>query len=160
MTLTAFMKLPDVEGESVRVGHEREIDVFDIQWALGRDLRTRAGTGRVRGRPGVGPLAVWKWDDAASPHLALALLLGKSFPEAAIMLRTPSNDMDLDDLTITLSNATVSHYEIVGADGDPAVLQERLDLVFEAANIRHTGQAAGHSSGNGHEIGHDIGARA
>ncbi|RAP40181.1 hypothetical protein BYZ73_16720 [Rhodovulum viride] len=162
MTLTACMKLPDIEGESVRPGHEREIDVFDIHCAPDRDLRTGAGTGHGRGRPALGPLSIRKGDDAAASHLAPARLIGKPFPEARTVLWTSCDDMhrDLDYLTIPLTNAAISLYEILGADGGPTALRERVDPIFEAVIIRYIEQAADQSAGTPDEIDCEIGARA
>jgi len=160
MPLTAYLKIEDIPGESLRAGHEDEIDIVGIDWEIERVMAFRRGAGRRRARVEVEPLGLMKVIDKASPYLAEAALKGKSFPEAVLSVRKDSGEAHLDYLTITMENVMVSAYEFKN-DGleDPLdVIQERVELVFENVTYKYIVQNDDHSAGEEHEIEYDISA--
>ena len=157
MPLTAYMKIPDIDGESQRAEHEDEIDIHDIRWGVEQSAVAQIGSGRTRSRAQVSAVTVAKFYDASSPYLALAAMQGKSFKEIVISVRKDSGDAHLDYLTITLKNVIVSSYQISGASAPvDDLLQEDVGLSFENINVKYTVQAEDHSSGDEHEIEYDI----
>jgi type VI secretion system secreted protein Hcp len=156
MPLAAFLKLPDIDGESKSAEHEDEIDLYDIAWQVTQEPETQIGSGRARARAVISPLYVYKWYDAASPYIALAAMQGKTIDEAVITLRKDSGDAHLDYLRITLTNALVSHYEILGEFEESHTPNERVGLAFERIKVLYIVQAEDHSEGDEHEIEYDL----
>jgi type VI secretion system secreted protein Hcp len=158
MTLTAYMKMPDIDGESKSAEHEDEIDLYDIEWLMEQASHAQVGSGRTRGRATINPIYVFKWYDASSPYIALACMQGKSFDEIVIMVRKDSGDAHLDYLQITLTNTAISHYEILGEYENTKAIHEKVGLASEKINIKYIVQAEDHSAGDEHEIEYDIAA--
>ncbi|TCM86466.1 Hcp family type VI secretion system effector [Rhodovulum steppense] len=158
MTLNAYMKVPDIDGESKSADHEKEIDLYDLHWLMQQESHAQVGSGRTRGRAQINPLMVRKWYDASSPYLALACMQGKSFPEVVIMVRKDSGDAHLDYLQITLTNTTISKYEIVGEYENTKAISELVGLAAEKVKVKYIIQADDHSAGDEHEIEYDIAA--
>jgi len=159
MPLTAYMKIPDIEGESQRADHEKEIDIHDIQWAVEQASIAQVGRGRSQSRAQVSALKFKKFYDASSTYLALACMQAKSFDEIVIMVRKDSGEAHLDYLTITMSNAIISSYHVLG-HGDTVdtnqMIEEQGGLAFEQVNIKYVVQADDHSAGDEHEVEFDI----
>ena len=160
MTLTAYLKIGDIAGESRRAEHEDEIDVHGLQWKIAQQssLLQRVGRGRARARATVDALTCLKFTDASSPYLALACFQGRSFPEATLAVRKDSGEAHLDYLVITMENVTVSGYEMSNDAGDDEVVAERLGLTFEKVTYTYIVQNDDQSSGDEHEVEFDIAA--
>ena len=154
MPITAFLKIPDIPGESRRVGHEDEIDVHAMQWGIEHSAPSQVGRGRVRARSDVKPLIVHKGYDAASPLLARAVRQGQSFREVVLTLRKDSGEQHLDYLVVTMTNVMLTSYEVAsdpeaGTGGD---LVEGLELDFEKVRLLYTRQAVDGSAGDETEV--------
>jgi type VI secretion system secreted protein Hcp len=157
MPLTGYMKVPDIDGESTRVGHEDEIDIFAVSW----DINAIAASGssrRRRARADAGPLVVHKYYDAASPYLALATHQGKVFDEVAVTLRKESGGVHLDYLTITLRNVVISSYAFENDPWDEGEeqLTERVECEAEKISFKYVVQEEDHSAGDEHETEIDL----
>ena len=156
--LTGYMLVPDVPGESVRADHEDEIDVHSVDWTISQGSAAQVGKGRSQARAQVGAVNVMKFYDASSPYLALACMQGKSFDEIVISVRKDSGEAHLDYLVITLTNVTISSYDMVPTPENSLVIEERVGLTAEKVKILYTVQADDHSAGDEHEIEYDIAA--
>ena len=154
MPLTAYLKIPDIPGESQRAGHEDEIDIHDIQWAIEQTGSAAVGRGRRRARTDISPLRVRKYYDAASPYLALAVETGQAFDEVVVSVRRDSGEAHLDYLVITMENVIVSSYGF-GTDHEDDLggrLTESVALEFEHVRLAYTRQAENGSAGDTHEV--------
>ena len=162
MPLTGYMKVPDIDGESKAVGHEDEIDIHGIDWAVTRKMKASSGRGRIRARAVDSPIEVHKFTDAASPYLALAAMQGKAFDEIVISVRKDSGEAHLDYLVVTLGNCTLKTYAMFndGQDDPLTLISERVGILFEKINMLYTMQADDHSAGDEHEIEYDVVAGA
>jgi len=159
MPLTAYMKIPDIAGESQRVDHEEEIDIHDIEWVIEQASVAQVGRGRSQSRARVDALKFKKYYDASSPYLALACMQAKSFDEIILMVRKDSGEAHLDYLTITMTNALISSYNMIGVgEGEGQMIEEEGGLAFEQVNIKYVVQADDHSAGDEHEVEFDIAA--
>ncbi len=157
MTITAFLKIGDIAGESQRTGHEDEIDVHGISWGAEQDTAFARGRGRRRARSRVDHLVVRKFYDAASPYLMLSCMQGRSFDEITMSVRKDSGEAHLDYLVITMENVVIVDVEMNDEDApNPDQIEERVALSFEKVNVKYTVQADDHSAGDEHEIEYDI----
>ncbi len=158
MSLTGYLLVPDVAGESLRADHEDEIDVHSIQWDIAQLANAQVGRGRSRSRAEVSAISMRKYYDASSPYLALACMQGKSFPDIVLMVRKDSGDVHLDYLSITMTNCVISAYSMLPTDADGQMIEELLSVTFEKVAIKYTVQADDHSAGDEHEIEYDLAA--
>jgi len=161
MPLTGYLKIPDIAGESQRADHEEEIDLYNIEWLVKQASAAEIGAGRTRGHAEIGPVIVHKYYDASSPYLALACMQGKSFDESVVMVRKDSGEAHLDYLTITLTNMTISHYQMLGASDeieDGQMIRESLGLTCENIAVKYVVQDDAHAAGDEHEVEYDIAA--
>jgi type VI secretion system secreted protein Hcp len=159
MALTGYLKLPDIEGESLRADHEGEIDVHGVHWNIRQRSSANTGSGRTQSRADISGVTVYKWYDAASVYLALAAMQGKALDECVLMIRKDSGDAHLDYLTITMKKCAISEYERVNddpSDDGSQMIREKLTLTFEEITVKYTVQAEDHSAGNEHEVDYSI----
>ena len=154
MSLTGYLAIEDIPGESRRADHEDEIDVFGVEWSVEQMPRAMIGRGRVRARADVKPVVIRKLCDRASPYLAEASARGRSFPEAVLTVRKDSGEASLDYLIITMENVIVSAYGMASGveDGPGDLISEKVELDFETVTIKYTQQADDHSAGDEHEV--------
>lgn len=158
MPLTGYLKVPDIDGESLRAEHEDEIDVHAIQWGIAQAASPQVGRGRSQSRAQVAAMSMNKFYDASSPYLALACMQGKSFDEIVLTIRKDSGEAHLDYLIVTMTNCAISSYAIVSTADESQMIEETIDIVCEKINIKYTIQEDDHSAGAEHEIEYDIAA--
>lgn len=153
MPLTGYLKIGDIPGESQRVDHEDEIDIFDLSWGMEQRRTAMTGRGRARARADVGPISVKKRYDASSPYLAEAVATGKSFRDMVLFVRKDSGEAHLDYLVITMENVIVTAYDMGGASDDASdVIEEEIEIDFEAVTIKYTRTADDFSALGTHEV--------
>lgn len=120
-SVTGYIKIPDIDGESRAADHEDEIDILSIDWGMARGLPEVGSSGSVDITLG-----------SAYPGLAEAVAAGKSFDEVIIHVRKDSGDAHLDYLKVTLTDCIVSRYEpsaasTVGTDRSMSVGSSRTE---------------------------------
>lgn len=164
MTMNGYLKIDDIDGESLRAEHEDEIDVHDVLWSIKNSGSSKSGSGRKRSRAKFSPLVVRKITDASSPYLALGCMQGKSYAEVILAVEkggdAGGSGAHLDYLVITMTNVRFSKFEVLGVgDGqDSERIEEELSLVFENVEIKYTIQDDDGAAGDEHEITFDIAA--
>ena len=160
ISLAGHLRIPDISGESTRAEHEGEIEVHRVSWSVTRSPTATSGSGRRSARPVVKPFTFDKWYDASSPYIALAAMQGKSFKEVVFSLHRDSGDGHLDYLRITLTNATISSYEMLDEynemDEPIRRIPERVGVAFERIRIVYVETRDDHSGGDEHEIEYDV----
>ena len=87
MAVDMFIKIGDIEGESVDATHKKEIDILAWSWGASQSGTTHAGTGGGAGKVAVQDLSLTKYVDAASHALLLACCNGKHYGEATLVVR-------------------------------------------------------------------------
>lgn len=129
-----------VKGESVGAGHAGEIDVHSFGWQMHspRDAVTSAAIARVN----YGDLVVHKHIDAASTALMSMLASNELVRKAVLSVRRQGVDKD-DYLTITLTKAHVTAYDLQQSDAAEARLVERITFAYESVEISYAGQDIG-----------------
>ena len=162
MALTAYLNIPGIPGESLRVGHEDEIEVHGMSWGIEHPGDGRIGRGRRRSRAEVSPIEMLKIVDRASPYIALAAMQGKSFDEIVLTVRRETGEAHLNYYKITMTNcAIVEVSQVNGGFDDPRnVIEEAVAVDFEKIKILYVEQLQDGSAGEEHEIEHDIAAGA
>ena len=127
MAIDGFLKVPDIAGASARVGHEGEIEVQGVVFAMEapRDPGGLARVGRVR----FDPVVVTKRYDVSSPLLAQALANNRRFDEVVIAIRQGADDA-ADAVVVTLTDAVLTRFAFQPAADDAGVLDEQLAFAY------------------------------
>ncbi|MFT5451727.1 MAG: type VI secretion system secreted protein Hcp [Enterobacterales bacterium] len=127
-----FLKVADIQGESVDKTHANEIDVLAWSWQLSQS--------KDPANPIVRPLLITKFIDSASPPLYDLLLTGTLAKDAILTVRK-AGGTPLEYLIITMTDVTVSTVSN-GASGGEDRLTENISLNFSSACMKYTPQGA------------------
>lgn len=131
MKIDGFLKVPDITGPSVRDGHEDEIEIHGVEFDMvaPHDPNSLSRRGRVA----LGVITFVKHYDKASPYLKQALFQNKKLDEVVFSARRTIEEATSDYLVITLTDASVVHYEMK-PDPDPEeqdLLEERIAFAYK-----------------------------
>ena len=131
--MAGYMKLGDIEGESVDSSHEGWINLLSVSQNLSRPMRAGAsGSTRQRASVDCGDVVVVKELDASTVKLIEAICDGVVFPTCNIDLCTSSGaDGRVPYFLYELENVFVTNYSVSGATADGAVPTEQLALNYE-----------------------------
>ncbi len=145
-----YMTVPNIHGESTRRGHETQIEIDNVSYAIEASARASVGAGRARARATAGDFVVTKKVDAASAYIALASFQQKSFDEIEIVMTKPSGSgSDRQYYTIKLTNVRITSVDTsISERGESS---ELVGLAYEEINIIYNTAA-----GDEHEIEYDI----
>jgi type VI secretion system secreted protein Hcp len=133
-----FLKIDGIPGESNVQRHEKEIDLLTWSWELTNEGSIYVGGGRSSSRPDVGPIIVTKYIDKASPILHLALLMGRHFKEALLVMRRGGED-NFDYLHIEMFDVIVTKISNGGMSNDYR-FTESVSLDFSRVCYSYTPQ--------------------
>ena len=128
MTLTAFLKFEDIDGESRADQHEDEIDIHGLRWGV---EHSDPDGPRARSGGKVDPLKLHKYFDAASPYLAKTCYRGKIHRQVVLTVRRMTAGTPQDYLTITLTNARITDVALVNDHDDDDPIHEVITLVAD-----------------------------
>jgi type VI secretion system secreted protein Hcp len=121
-----FLKIGDIKGEVVDIGHKDEIEILSWSWG--------ASTGTARTKKGLLPaaciqdLALMKSIDSSTPPLILNSVTGEVAPEAVLTMRK-AGESPLEFLILRMTNVTVASYQISASSELPT---ESFVLHFES----------------------------
>jgi type VI secretion system secreted protein Hcp len=136
MAIECFLKIPNIDGESMDREFAGQIEV--LSWSFGAAHPVHVGPGGGSGRVDVRDFALTKWLDRATPVLVQACCAGRRFADATLTCRrggpspVPYVRLNLDDVSIT----SISTGGAVG--GDP--FTEEVTLNFAKFTITYTPQ--------------------
>jgi len=152
MAVDCFLKMDGIQGESTDATHRDEIKV--LSWSWGETLATApAGAGGGAGKVSMQDFRFSKAVDKASPKLILACASGQKIKDAVLTCRKADGSKE-NFLTITLTEVTVSSYEIAdGATGDPT---DQFVLHFTKIQFNYVQQKADGTRGASTEAGWDV----
>lgn len=127
--IDGFLELPDVPGESIRSGHEDQLEIHGIEFSMEapHDANTKARRGRVQ----LSTLTVIKNYDKGSPYIKQACFQNKKFDEVKVYLRRTIETESEDYLVIKLTDAAVLGYALRPSPLEPDVLEEIVDFTFK-----------------------------
>ena len=134
--LTGYLKIPSIPGESQRVNHEGEIDIYGIDWGVVRTVADGSSAGGG-GALVFDSVVLSKEMDKATPKLIEAVTKGQNIPEVVITLSKDSGEAHLDYLKITLTNVTVSSYNFMD-EGFVDVPVSSVGLQYQQIKIVYT----------------------
>jgi type VI secretion system secreted protein Hcp len=140
MAVDYFLKLDGIPGESADAKHKDEIDVLAFSWGVSQSGSTRpGGGGGASGKAVFEDLLVVARTSKASPKLWLACASGQHVKSAVLTCRK-AGKAPLEFLKITLSEVTISSYEIDGSDEELPL--DQIALSFAKVETAYTPQDA------------------
>ena len=137
MATDIYLKVEGVDGESVRKGVEKWIDLEAYSWGASQSGTAQYGTGGGSGRANVQDLHVTKFLDKTTPVLLQNLLTGKPYAKIELKVRKVSGGDPIDYLTITLTEAIVSSYSTGAGKGDDDRIVEQLSFNFATVKMEY-----------------------
>jgi type VI secretion system secreted protein Hcp len=149
-----FIKIGDLEGESVDSTHKGDIDVLAWSWGLSNSGSAQVGGGAGAGKVNVQDISFTKYIDKVSPDLMLAACNGKHFPEAKLVVRK-AGETPLEYLTITLEDLIITSVSTGGSGGEDR-LTENVTLNFARVKVAYKEQTATGGTGATPEMGWNI----
>jgi type VI secretion system secreted protein Hcp len=119
--MPAFIKVPDIEGESQEQDHEGWIAVTSLSQPVYRSIQEGAvGAGRASGHTSLGDFTVTKVSDSSSPKLMEYCCNGKHLEEVVVHVCSTINGKNCVRQEFKLSDVIISGYSYVGTgDMDP-----------------------------------------
>jgi type VI secretion system secreted protein Hcp len=129
MKIDAFLKVPDIPGESVRDGHEDEMEVFGVEFDM--VAPHDANTLSRRGRVSLSTIKFRKHYDIGTVYLKQACFQNKLFDEVVFSARRTIEGETADYLVITLEEASVVSYSMKPSFSDPDLLEEVVAFAFK-----------------------------
>lgn len=137
MAVDYFLKIDGIPGESVDVKHKDEIDALAFSWGVSQTGSPGGGGGGGAGKAVFEDLLVVARTSKASPKLWLACASGQHIKSAVLTCRKPGK-APLEFLKITLTDVTITSYEIDGSDEE--VPLDQMALAFAKVETVYTPQ--------------------
>lgn len=152
MGVDYFLKIDGIQGESTDAKHKGEISI--LSWSWGETQTAAPGAGEGAGKVSMQDFRFSKAVDKASPNLFLACANTQRIKDAVLSCRKAGASQDF--LTFTLSDVTVSSYEIVGNSGAVVDPTEQLALHFAKIEFNFVEQKPDGSMGASTKAGWDV----
>ena len=115
MAVDYFLKLDGIPGESTDAKHKDEIDVLAFSWGVSQAGSSGRGVGVSAGKAIFEDLLVVARTSKASPKLWQACATGQHLKTAVLVCRK-AGKAPLEFLKITLTDVTITSYEIDSSD--------------------------------------------
>ncbi len=138
MAVDMFLKIDDIEGESVDDVHAGEIDVLSWSWGMSQSGSTHTGPGGGAGKVNVQDLSFTHWIDKSSANLMKMCCNGKHFEEATLVVRK-AGEMPLEYLILTMKAGLISSVSTGGSGGEDR-LTENVTLNFSEFKTEYVPQ--------------------
>ena len=155
MSSDMFLKLTDMEGESLDHKHGQEIDVLAWSWGMSQSGTTHLGPGAGSGKVSVQDVSVTKYVDSASHSLVQFCMNGKHFAEGMLTVRKAGGENPLEYVKIKMEDVIVTSISTGGSGGEDR-LTENITLNFGKVTFTYTPQTADGSGDAEKEYGYNI----
>lgn len=155
MAVDMFIKIGDIEGESVDHAHEKEIDVLAWSWGMSQSGSMHIGGGGGSGKVAVQDISFTKYMDKSTSNLMLACCNGKHYPEAKLTVRK-AGENPIEYMIITMTDVLISSISTGGSGGEDR-LTENVTLNFAKVKTQYQPQKSdGTKDGGSVDMGWDI----
>ncbi len=147
MAVDMFIKIDDVNGESVDDSHKDEIDILSWSWGMSQSGTTHTGTGGGAGKVNVQDLSFTHYVDKSSANLMKMCCNGKHFKEATLVVRK-AGEQPLEYMKIILEDGLISSVSTGGSGGEDR-LTANVTLNFAKFKVEYVpqkGDGAGDAS--------------
>jgi type VI secretion system secreted protein Hcp len=132
-----FLKLGDIQGESVDNKHKGEIEVLSFSQSFVNTLAIGTGGGGGAGKVECGAITMMKNIDSSSPLLLKGVATGQHFPQATITFRTAGGKNAEEYYVITMKDIFIT--ELSQTDSaDPNKIFEKLVINARSFDFKYT----------------------
>ena len=107
MAVDMFIKIDEVDGESIDAKHPKDIDVLAWSWGACAKRHDPHRPGGGAGKVSVQDLSFTKYVDSSSHALLLACCKGTHYDKAVLMVRK-AGDNPLEYIKVTMEDLIVS----------------------------------------------------
>ena len=132
-----FLKIEGLLGESIKVHHEKEIEILSWSWGEAQTGGNVSSGGGGAGKVTMQPFHFTASVSAASPRLFLACANGQHFRQAVLTAFRPGRTISQPLLTWKLTDVMVSAYQ-TGANSTDGLLTETFDLAFSGISVEYS----------------------
>jgi type VI secretion system secreted protein Hcp len=146
MAVHMFVKIDDINGESIDSDHKDWIDVVSWTWGMTQSGNAHLGSGTGTGKVSVRDVSFTKYVDSATPILIKYCCKGKYFSKAQLVVCKAGNKT-LPYLTLTMTEGLISSFTNGGAGQDERLV-ESVSLNFKAFKLDYVPQKAGSGGGS------------
>lgn len=155
MAVDMFLEIKEVPGESMKKGHESQIDIVSFSFgAVQHGSFARGGPGGGAGKAEFQDISIVKEVDKSSPKLFQACAAGTHFPKAMIYVRK-AGDKPLEYYKVELKDLMVSSVQNSGSSSGDNVM-ESISLNCAAINFTYVEQDAKGGAGKTVTAGYDV----
>lgn len=155
MPVDIFLKLENIDGESLDFQHTQEIDVTGWGWGMTQSGTTHMGAGAGGGKVSVQDLTVSKWVDKATPALHKHCCDGSHIATATFTIRKAGGDAPVEYVVIELEQLIVTSI-MQGGSGEGDRLTETVTFNFAKYRYKYIQQMEDGSAGPESEQGWNI----
>jgi type VI secretion system secreted protein Hcp len=156
MAVDMFIKIGDIEGESVDKSHAKKIDVLAWSWGMSNSGTTHMGGGGGSGKCNVQDLSITKYVDAASHALLLSCSNGQHHAKANLIVRKAGGKgAPIEYIKIEMDEVMVVSVSTGGSGGEDR-LTENVTLNFAKVKFEYTGQTPTGTADKTKEMVYDI----
>ncbi len=148
-TAAAYLKLPDIEGESMAADYEGDIEILSWSWGVS-NFGSGIALGRRLGGACIQDMSLVKYIDKASIDLIMSVTTATQHDEATLTLVKNTGDASLAYLVIEMRDVSISSFSTGGSVGEDR-MTENLTLKFSEALWTYTEQASDLSAGQEHQ---------
>lgn len=149
MAFDAFLKLDGLDGESVRAGFEKWIEIYSF--SLGASNPTNIGTGGEgagAGKVSISSFNLMKKTDSTSPNMFQKCCGGSHYPKGSVWLNKAGGDKSISYLKYEFTEVFVESIQWSGASGGDDTPAESVSLAFGSVNVTYTPQKADGTPGS------------
>ena len=131
-----FLKLGDIQGESVDNKHKGEIEVLSFSQSFVNTLAIGTGGGGA-GKVECGAITMMKSIDSSSPLLLKGVATGQHFPQATITFRTAGGKNAEEYYVITMKDIFITELSQTDSS-DPNKIFEKLVINARSFDFKYT----------------------
>ncbi len=129
--MPAYIKMPNIDGESVEQNHDKWVYVESVSLPVHRSIQDGAtGVKRSSGETTLGDIVVVKTWDSSTPALAEACANGVYMDEVLIHLCSMINKKNVVNMELKLKDVVISSYSFHGTGSQDPVPTEEIALNY------------------------------
>lgn len=155
MAFDAYLKLDGVDGETVRSGFEKWIEIYSFSWGASNPT-SHSGAGMAAGKVDISGFNVMKKTDSASPQIFMKCCQGSHFKTATMTLNKAGGEKAIQYLKYEFTELFVDSVQWSGASGGDDTPTESVSFSFSSIKVTYTPQKADGSAGSPVVVGWDV----
>ena len=136
MAIDMFLKIGNINGESLDATHKSWVDVLAWSWGISNSGSTHVGGGAGAGQANFQDLSYTSYLDASTAPLMKAVATGQHLATAFLNVRGSARSSSVEFLKITLSEVLVTSLSTGGSGGEDRLTQN-VTLNFAKVKVEY-----------------------